>query len=671
MKMKLLSPAGDFESLKMAVFYGADEVYLGVRDFNARNNIEGFDLNGLKKAVDFAHIFDVKVHLTVNILFCDEELQNALDLVVEAYNIGVDAFIIQDVGLASLIGKLYPEIEMHASTQMGLHNLEGVVEAKKLGFKRVVLARETPLEEISRIKKNCDVEVEYFAQGALCVSFSGNCYLSSYLCDASGNRGKCKQLCRLPYVFEKDGKVLKEGFLLSAKDFNMIDRLHELENAGVDSIKIEGRARRPFYVAVATMQYRAALNEKQIDNEMISLAFNRKFTAGYLDGNGNIISNFQSHIGIPIGVVEKVNIGKKFNEIFVRSKRLLNKKSTFKFFRGEVEKCTISAFDLCEIESGLYRITTTQFIENGWSVNLIVDNLLEDAVLSKVLKRKVDILVTAKVGEKLKAQVKCGKFEFVAFGEICQEALKQPISKEEIEKNFAKNEIFNAKVACELDYVFLTKQQLNEFRRNVFATLEEKICSFYRKNLKTKKLESFEVERFESLSDVQIIESKGEVLKSRNVIFSPEIYKLDEIEFLKSKCEKLGKNFYLDTPNFALESDIHLLKEIIEKTKASIVANNMYALCFDTEIVVGGGLNVFNKKTAKYYGKKFVVAEGDVGNRVNFPYMTLRHCPMKSNLNATCKNCPYQNGFSYCMPSGKKLRLKRKKLATCTFYLVD
>ena len=147
MKMKLLSPAGDFESLKMAVFYGADEVYLGVRDFNARNNIEGFDLNGLKKAVDFAHIFDVKVHLTVNILFCDEELQNALDLVVEAYNIGVDAFIIQDVGLASLIGKLYPEIEMHASTQMGLHNLEGVVEEKKLVLRGLFLQGRLPLKK--------------------------------------------------------------------------------------------------------------------------------------------------------------------------------------------------------------------------------------------------------------------------------------------------------------------------------------------------------------------------------------------------------------------------------------------------------------------------------------------------------------------------------------------
>ena len=195
--MKLLSPAGDFESLKMAVFYGADEVYLGVKDFNARN-IEGFSLTSLREAVDFAHVYGVKVHLAVNILFSNSELQSALDLVVDAYNLGVDAFIIQDLGLASLISKNYPEICIHASTQMGLHNLEGVQFAKKLGFSRVVLARETPLDEIKRIKQNCDIEIEYFAQGALCVSFSGNCYLSSYLCGASGNRGKCKQLCRLP-----------------------------------------------------------------------------------------------------------------------------------------------------------------------------------------------------------------------------------------------------------------------------------------------------------------------------------------------------------------------------------------------------------------------------------------------------------------------------------------
>ena len=148
--MKILSPAGDFESLKMAVSYGADEVYLGIKNFNARN-IEGFSLESLKKAVNFAHIHDVKVNLAVNILFSNEELQSALDLVVESYNIGVDCFIIQDLGLANLINKNFPEIEIHASTQLGIHNLEGALEAQKFGFKRVVLARETPLDEIKRI----------------------------------------------------------------------------------------------------------------------------------------------------------------------------------------------------------------------------------------------------------------------------------------------------------------------------------------------------------------------------------------------------------------------------------------------------------------------------------------------------------------------------------------
>ena len=178
--MKILSPAGNFDCLKAAVYNGADEVYLGINDFNARNNIDGFTIDNLIEAVDFAHVFGVKVHLAINILFKDEELQSALDTVVNAFNLGVDAFIVQDIGLAKLISANYPEIELHASTQMGLHNLEGVKAVEKYGFTRVVLARETPLEEIKRIKENSNVEIEYFAQGALCVSFSGNCYLSSY-----------------------------------------------------------------------------------------------------------------------------------------------------------------------------------------------------------------------------------------------------------------------------------------------------------------------------------------------------------------------------------------------------------------------------------------------------------------------------------------------------------
>lgn len=224
MNTKLLAPAGDMQSLKMAVFNGADEVYLGIKDFNARN-IQGFDLETLKQAVQFAHVFGVKVHLAINILFDDQTLQKALDLIVDSYNLGVDAFIVQDLGLAHLVKTFYPQICLHASTQMGIHNLAGAKWAEKFGFTRVVLSRETPLEEIKRIKQNTNLEVEYFVHGALCVSFSGNCYLSSYLFDASGNQGKCKQLCRLPYDFKIGQKTLADGYLLSAKDICMIDRL--------------------------------------------------------------------------------------------------------------------------------------------------------------------------------------------------------------------------------------------------------------------------------------------------------------------------------------------------------------------------------------------------------------------------------------------------------------
>ena len=254
--MKILAPVGNFESLKVAVYYGADEVYLGVNNFNARNNISGFDLGNLKEVVDFAHVYGVKVNLAINILFKNSEMQEALDIVVEAYNWGVDSFIIQDLGLISLINKYYPEIEIHASTQMGLHNFEGIKWLERFGFKRIVLARETPLFEIERIHNRSDVELEYFVHGALCVSFSGNCYLSSYMCDASGNRGRCKQLCRLPYTLLKDGKIVKNGYLLSAKDIAMQTSLKDLNKAGINVLKIEGRARRAGYVAIVVSEYR-------------------------------------------------------------------------------------------------------------------------------------------------------------------------------------------------------------------------------------------------------------------------------------------------------------------------------------------------------------------------------------------------------------------------------
>lgn len=665
--MKLLSPAGDFESLKMAVYYGADEVYLGVKNFNARN-IEGFNLETLKEAVEFAHLYNVKVHLTVNILFSDNELQDALDLVVDAYNLGVDAFIIQDIGLASLINKNYPQIEIHASTQMGLHNLEGVLWAKNLGFKRVVLSRETPIEEIKRIKDNCDIEIEYFAHGALCVSFSGNCYLSSYLCNASGNRGKCKQLCRLPYQFFNNEKQIASGYLLSAKDFNMSNKIETLQTAGVDAIKIEGRARRPFYVAVATNEYRNLIDGKKANQENLKLAFNRDYTEGYFNGNENIISNYNNHIGINVGKIEKINLGKNFNEFFFNSNRKISEKSTIKLFKDNIEQNTITVFDSKEIKPNYYKATTKQYVENGLTVNLILDNELENKILSFIKKIDVSLTIYAYPNSPIKAEFNLKNQKYVVSGENCLTAINHALTVEEIMDNFSKSQIFNAKAIIKTQNAFLPKQKLNEFRRNVFEKIyniltlnnHEKINKIQIKTNKTiKKLENFEFVEFPTGN-----------FNAKNVIYSPEVYILeDTINFIKN-CELQNKNPILDTPNFAVEEDIKILEKIIEKTKISILVNNYYALNFNTQKFIGAGLNVYNTISANYLNLPVITAESNIAQTVKFPYMTFRHCPIKQHLKSSCKNCQYNNNYKYKMENGKILTLKRKKLATCTFYLI-
>ena len=427
--MKLLSPVGNLESLKVAVSSGADEVYLGINDFNARNNIDGFNLTTLKSAVDYAHVFGVKVNLAINILFGDSELQQAVDTIVDAYNMGVDSFIVQDLGLASIIRENYPEIELHASTQMGIHNLEGAKWAEEFGFRRIVLARETPLNEIKRISDNTNLEIEYFAQGALCVSFSGNCYLSSKLFDASGNRGRCKQLCRLPFTMKKNGKALKTGYLLSAKDFLMIDRLEDLKRAGVDVLKIEGRARRPFYVGAVTREYFKALHSEKINKENIMLGFNREYTEGYFNGNGDVISPYNNHIGIKVGKVLKVNSGKKFSEVIISSNRELTPKSSFKFFDEKTERCVLTAFDLKQIDKHKFALTTTQKVVVGDDVHLIIDAKEEDEVLSAVKKLPVNIELTLKVGEPICAVANvCGEMVKVV-GAILEPASNQPLPK--------------------------------------------------------------------------------------------------------------------------------------------------------------------------------------------------------------------------------------------------
>ena len=666
--MKLLSPAGNFESLKTAVYNGADEVYLGVNDFNARNNIDGFDLFNLSDAVNFAHIYGVKVLLAINILFTDNELQSALDTVVASHNIGVDAFIVQDLGLALSIKKHYPEIELHASTQMGLHNLEGVKKAVEIGgFTRVVLSRETPLEEIKRIKENIDVEIEYFVQGALCISFSGNCYMSSYLFGASGNRGRCKQLCRLPFTLKKKGKTIKSGYLLSAKEFDLSNRLTDLEKAGVDCLKIEGRARRPYYVGAVTEQYRRLLDKKSFDRNSIELAFNRGYTAGYFDGNGKIISELQNHIGVFAGKVVKVNNGKNFNQVYFVSEKILSPKSTFKVFSGGQEKTVLTAYDLTK-KGKEYMLTTTQNLSVGDSLNLILDAEKESELLARTTRRNVKIKIFAKEKEPILAKFDVYGVEKEVVGDILALAQKQPLTESDIKDNFNKSEYFNAEIEiAELGKVFMAKSQLNAFRRNVFEQIFASLTEIKGEKLQTQKVEiSGKITPFTDFKFVKTIE---EDFDKKNIIYSPETYSVEAVSSFIKKCEQLGKCAYLDTPNFALKDDIELLTDIIKKTGVKIVANNYYALSFDCDKVIGGGLNVYNHVACDYYGLPIITAESGLIEKTDFAVMTFRHCPMKNHLKASCSSCPFEQGFTYQMESGQEFSLTRKKLSTCTFYL--
>ena len=282
-KCEILAPAGSMESVVAAVRSGADAVYIGAKDFSARASAENFTIDEIKDVAAYCHERDVLVYLTLNTLIFDTELEDALALCQKAYSAGIDAVIVQDLGLAALIKKSMPDLALHASTQMSIHTPAGAKALKDFGFSRVVLARELSKAEIKEIAEAVDIELEVFVHGALCMSVSGQCYFSAMLGSRSGNRGRCAQPCRLPFKV-KGGN----GFALSLKDSSLMGYLRELEEMGVKSAKIEGRMKRPEYVSAAVRACREGLDAGKVTEEtaeMLRSVFSRTgFTDGYYKG---------------------------------------------------------------------------------------------------------------------------------------------------------------------------------------------------------------------------------------------------------------------------------------------------------------------------------------------------------------------------------------------------
>ncbi len=318
--VELLSPVGNFECLKAAVQNGANSVYFGSDTFSARAFATNFSLEDLEKAIQYAKIRGVKTHLTLNTLVTDTEFESAMNIAKKAYEFGIDAIIVQDLGLALALMRAFPDLPIHGSTQMTVHNLNGALELQELGFRRVVLARELSVNEIDYICKNTNIEIETFIHGALCISYSGQCLFSSMLGGRSGNRGKCAGPCRLPFELLENNKTINSGYLLSTRDLCGLEFIPDLIQAGVKSFKIEGRMKSPEYVATVTRIYRKYIDLALSDNEYIIdeddkkellQVFNRGMSSsGHLSNEANrnlVFKEKPNNMGLFLGKIQKYN----------------------------------------------------------------------------------------------------------------------------------------------------------------------------------------------------------------------------------------------------------------------------------------------------------------------------------------------------------------------------
>lgn len=701
--VELLAPAGNLQSFNAAINNGADAIYLGLNNFNARGNIENFSVENIREVIKKAHLFGVKVYLTLNTLVLDNEIKDVLFLIKQAIDAKVDAFIVQDIGLAYFLRNKFPNIELHASTQMGLQNIEGVNFVSSLGYKRVVLARETALEEIKRINENSDVEIEYFVQGALCVSFSGNCYLCSILAGASGNRGKCKQFCRLPIEMTTQ-KYKKEGYLLSTKDFCMLPKLKDLVECGVTSLKIEGRARRPAYVAGVVKVYRQALDNNYSFNkdhiEILKKLFNRgNFISGYFDEDKIIYNKTQNHIGIEIGEVLNFKKGKKFNDVSVLSKHNLIKGDSLKFFVNEKEITSVNVQDVKKIGYNKYTFTTTAIIPNKSKVHLIVDSNLEENLLSNKKRVKVDAYFEGKEGCPALLTLKTCDGEIVEQGEnLLEKSKEQPLTKDECMKQLSKmgEEFELQNLTVNLEDVFMPKSQLNSIRRNAIEKFKNKIIEENEKGLNVAEKDfQLKIEKTKQKNDKKVLyfnslESLEKYMDTKNyLVYQPNDYNLNEIAQFCNKYPNVI--VYLSLPVIANQNMIKSLKNLYNNVdNLGVVANNYYAFSFTSpeKTIVGSEMNVVNSFAVEYYlsrgydkiilsKENFDFSQIKNGNaqlfietNVSKSLMHFKHCPFKENLGGDCENCKYSDNSKYKV-GVKKFKIKRQRLCGCQFVLCE
>ena len=591
-KPEILAPAGNMETLIAAINAGCDAVYLSGKKYGARAYAANFSNDELIEAINYAHLYDVKVYVTVNTLIYEDEMDDLLEYVDFLHKIGVDALIIQDLGAMDLIRQTYPNLELHASTQMNVHSLNSVKLLEQFNIKRAVLSRELSIEEVEHIKENTDMEIEIFVQGALCISFSGECLMSTLIGDRSGNRGTCAQCCRMKYDLIKDNKVInKDKYPLSTKDLCTLSNIGRLIDIGIDSIKIEGRMKRKEYVYLTVSLYKKAIdsyiktgkvNITEKDIKELKKIFNREFTKGFLFNEEN--NNFTNpkrpnHQGIQVGNV--IEIKDKYFKLkltdelnlqdgirivaddigFIVTKMFVKDKSVESANKGDIVKIYQKINSLSEV------VKTTDYkqLQN-------IDELIK-------VKRRVplDVSIEAKVGTPLKGIFKYKDIAIeVKSDKILEQANKVSATCEDIKSKIDKlkdtvyylNEI---KIDMD-DNVFIPVIFINELRREAIDKLNKKRLEVNKvvKGTYTKELK-----------DYPKVEEKTILIDSDKI---PEGY--DEVYNLKD----------VDNTTLKLNRIVINHKEINKR----VLVSELGSIYKYSDVVTDFGLNVTNSYTVAF-----------------------------------------------------------------------
>lgn len=641
-KIEILAPAGNYESFMAAVNAGANAVYMGLKSFNARVMTNNFSVEEYMLAIDYAHKRDVKVYLTLNTLLLDSEIKEALELVYELYKVGLDGVIVQDIGIADAIHKIMPDLSLHASTQMSVCTLEQVKTLEMLGFERVVLARELDINEIKYIAQNTKLEIEVFVHGALCVSVSGQCLMSAMIGGRSANRGSCAGPCRKKYsLYNSSGKLIeKNKYLISKKDIFGLDKLNELIDAGICSLKIEGRNKTPEYVAGVVKNYREALDNgyKEYQDKEVLQLFNRSGKSqGYLEGvryKNSISYTSPKNTGILLGKVLDV----KKNYIKVKLSEDIDMHDGIEILGDNTASAVVTCirdekFGLLNRlarKNSIVWLGDIEHVKVGEYVYKTSSSSLNNKYreYSKLnLKRlEYDVVINIVENENISARVdKLGvevKIEYMP--EISKTT---SVNECRVKQAFAKTEETSVKlnISCKIqDGLFVSTSKLNELRKKIVEELEKtkvirrsisdiderinRVLAVSVKELDSQRQNSLYVYRYNKEVDYIKYYKEKYNKKLEAIYITPSDFKLHEKDIFRymGMCK-----IYFVIPNVTLKNMTRYIQNTIEelckKGISGIVIGNIgfIPLCselkakYNLQLVGDYSLNTMNKYTAR------------------------------------------------------------------------